>query len=335
MQIHYFSGESWEEEYVRAKLSGEQITFHEKPLSAYPDLSDPAAEALCIFIDSHIGAAELDRFPAVKLIATRSTGFDHIDLAAAKERGITVVTVPFYGENTVAEFTFALLLALSRRVPESQHRVREETFSPQGLRGFDLEGKTIGVIGCGHIGMHVVRMAHGFGMKVVGFEVHPDPAVAKANDMTFLSLPDLLAASDIITIHVPYNAHTHHLINSENIGSIKKGAYLINTARGAIVETEALVDALQKGILAGAGLDVLEEEGDLADPTALLSAPHPNESTLKVMLENHYLITHPRVIVTPHVAFNTTEALTRILDTTISNIQGFAAGTPANVVPNE
>lgn len=334
MQIHYFSGEPWEEQYVKGRLSADQITFHDKPLSAYPDLADPSAEALCIFIDSAVGNAELERFPSLKLIATRSTGYDHIDLAAAKERGITVVTVPFYGENTVAEFAFALLLALSRRVPEAQRKVRDEVFSPQGLRGFDLAGKTIGIIGCGHIGMHVVRMAHGFGMKVVGFEVHPDPAVAKANDLTFLPLPELLATSDIISIHVPYNAHTHHLINKENIGSLKKGAYLINTARGAIVETEALVDALQKGILAGAGLDVLEEEGDLADATALLSAPHPNEAALKVTLENHYLINHPRVIVTPHVAFNTTEALTRILDTTVGNIQGFASGTPTNVVPS-
>jgi D-lactate dehydrogenase len=144
-----------------------------------------------------------------------------------------------------------------------------------------------------------------------------------------------LATSDIVTIHVPYNAHSHHLINKENISSFKKGSYLINTARGAIVETEALVEGLQKGILAGAGLDVLEEEGDLADATALLTSAHPNEAALKVMLENHYLINHPRVIVTPHTAFNTTEALTRILDTTVSNIQGFASGAPLNVVPND
>ena len=202
MQIHYFSSEPWEEDYVRKQLPADQITFHEKPLSAYPDLSDPTATALCIFIDSHVGAEELKRFPALTLIATRSTGFDHIDLAAAKERGVTVVTVPFYGENTVAEFTFALLLALSRRIPEAQHRVRDEMFSPQGLRGFDLAGKTLGVIGCGHIGMHVIRMAHGFGMKVVGFETHPDPTIAAANDMTFVSLPELLSTADIVTIHV-------------------------------------------------------------------------------------------------------------------------------------
>ncbi|OYV47004.1 MAG: hydroxyacid dehydrogenase, partial [Burkholderiales bacterium 21-58-4] len=136
----------------------------------------------------------------------------------------------------------------------------------------------------------------------------------------------------IISIHVPYNPHTHHLINSENVGIIKKGAYLINTARGAVVETEALVMALENGTLAGAGLDVLEEEGDLSDETQLLNAPHPNEAELKITLANHYLIDHPRVVITPHAAFNTTEAIMRILDTTIKNIKNFIANTPTNIV---
>lgn len=332
MKIHYFSGEAWEEAYVRARLQGEDITFHEKPLAAYPDLSDGDATVLCTFIESPIGEAELSRFPALSLIATRSTGFDHIDLAATKARGITVVNVPSYGENTVAEFAFALLLSLSRRIPEAEARVRSGVFSPADLRGFDLAGKTIGIVGCGHIGMHMIRMANGFGMKVLGFETHPDGERARANNFTYASLDELLAESDIITLHVPYNPHTHHLINKENIGRVKKGAYLINTARGAVVETEALVEALQNGTLAGAGLDVLEEEGDLADETALISAPHPNEAALKITLENHYLITHPRVVVTPHLAFNTTEAVERILDTTIENIQHFEAGSPTNTI---
>lgn len=333
MKIHYFSGEKWEEEYVRAKLQGEDILFHDGPVSAFPDLSDPEAEILCTFVESHIGEAELARFSGLKLIATRSTGFDHIDLTATKARGITVVNVPFYGENTVAEFAFALLLALSRRVVEADARVKETgTFSTDNLRGFDLAGKTIGVVGCGHIGLHAIRMANGFGMKVLGFDPHRNDELAKTLNFTYATLPELLAASDIITIHVPYNEHTHHLINKENIGSIKKGAYLINTARGAVVETDALVEALKNGTLAGAGLDVLEEEGDMIDETALLSAPHPKEDELKIVLENHYLINHPRVIVTPHLAFNTIEAVTRIVDTTIGNIKNFSAGSPTNIV---
>lgn len=332
MKIHYFSSEAWEEEFVRARLPDTEIIFHTGSLATYPDLTDPDATVLCTFIESPIGAAEMDHFPSLKLIATRSTGFDHIDLAAAEARGILVANVPSYGENTVAEFTFALILSLSRRIPEARGRVLSGAFSPTDLRGFDLAGKTLGVIGCGHIGAHVIRMANGFGMKVLGFETHPDAERARTLGFTYAALPDLLAASDIVTIHVPYNAHTHHLINKENIGLLKKGAYLINTARGAVVETEALTRALESGALAGAGLDVLEEEGDLDDEMKLLSMPHPNEASLKITLENHYLISHPRVLVTPHLAFNTTEAIERILDTTIKNIRSFSAGSPVNTV---
>lgn len=331
--IHYFGGEPWEMDYVRAKLPKENIAFHDGSLSSFPDLTDPDATVLCTFIETHIGEAELSRFPALKLIATRSTGYDHIDLQAAATRGVAVANVPFYGENTVAEFAFALLLALSRRIIDADERVRETgTFSHEGLRGFDLAGKTIGVIGTGHIGAHIIRMAKGFGMKVVGFDVYPNAELSHTLDFPYASLPELLATSDIVTLHVPYNEKTHHLINRENIKNIKKGAFLINTARGAVVETQALIDALESGILAGAGLDVLEEEGHLADEAALLTAPHPNEEGLKVALENHYLIQHPRVIVTPHLAFNTTEAVERILDTTIENIENFKASFPTNIV---
>ncbi|MEK7515654.1 MAG: NAD(P)-dependent oxidoreductase, partial [Patescibacteria group bacterium] len=185
MKIHYFSGEGWEEEYVKAKLPNEEITFHEGPLASFPDLTDPEAEVLCTFIESKIGEDEMKRFPALKLIATRSTGFDHIDLAAAKARGVSVTNVPFYGENTVAEFAFALLLALSRKIIDADERVRETgTFSHDNLRGFDLAGKTIGVVGCGHIGVHVIRMANGFGMKVLGFDVNKNDELAESLNFT-------------------------------------------------------------------------------------------------------------------------------------------------------
>ena len=342
MKIHYFSGEAqhtdsvadvaWEEGYVKERLPNEEITFHNGSLASFPELADQEAEVLCTFIESKIGEDELKRFPALKLIATRSTGFDHIDLAAATTRGVAVTNVPYYGENTVAEFAFALLLALSRRIIDADERVRAGTFSPSGLRGFDLAGKTLGVIGTGHIGAHVIRMANGFGMRVLGYETHPDPARAKELNFTYSTLPELLMQSDIVTLHVPYNEHTHHLLNKENLAQMKKGSYLINTARGAVVETDALVEALKNGMLAGAALDVLEEEGELNDEAALLTAPHPNAELLKTMLENHYLIEHPRVIVTPHLAFNTQEAVERILNTTIENIRAFAAGAPVNIV---
>ena len=170
-------------------------------------------------------------------------------------------------------------------------------------------------------------------MKVVAFDAYPNEDLSHTLGFTYATLPELLAQSDIITLHVPYNEHTHHLINRENIMNAKKGAYLINTARGAVVETDALVEALKAGVLAGGALDVLEEEGDLTDEAALLTAAHPNADALKITLENHYLINHPRVIVTPHTAFNTTEAVERILNTTIENIKNFEAGSPTNVVP--
>lgn len=320
MKIHYFASEEWEEGYVKEKLPNETTEFHVGTLAAFPDLADEKAEALCIFVDSHVGEEELKRFPALKLIATRSTGFDHIDLAATKARGISVVNVPFYGENTVAEFAFALLLALSRRIIDADERVRAGTFSPEGLRGFDLAGKTLGVVGTGHIGAHVVKMAQGFGMKVIAFDAYPNADLARTLNFPYMTLDELLATSDIVTIHVPYNEHTHHLINKQNIGKFKKGAYLINTARGAVVETEALIEALKNGTLAGGGLDVLEEEDNLQNAAS------------KTAEENRYLIAHPRVIVTPHMAFNTTEAVERILHTTIENIQQFGAGTPSNLV---
>lgn len=333
MKIHYFSGESWEDGYVKERLPDEEITFHSGPLSAFPELTDSETEILCTFIESKIGEEELKRFPALKLIATRSTGFDHIDLTATKTRGISVANVPFYGENTVAEFTFALLLALSRRIIDADERVRETgTFSHDNLRGFDLSDKTIGVVGCGHIGAHTIKMANGFGMKVIGFDVARNDDLSHTLNFTYATLPELLATSDIVTLHVPYNAHTHHLINRENINSFKKGSYLINTSRGAVVETQALVEALKNGIIAGAALDVLEEEGDMNDEAVLLTSAHPNAEAIKIALENHYLIEHPRVIVTPHVAFNTTEAVERILNTTIENIKSFASGSPTNIV---
>ena len=333
MKIKYCGQEEWEKEYITGKLAGHDVSFYLGSLQNNPDVRDESAEVISIFVNSKMGAAEFDRFPNAKLIATRSTGFDHVDIAEAKKRGITVASVPSYGVNTVAEFAFALLLALSRRICEASNRVKEDgSFSQANLEGFDLAGKTLGIVGVGHIGVHTARMARGFDMNVVAFDAHQDESLAQSIGFKYMTLPELLGASDIISIHVPYLPTTHHLINGESIKQIKRGAYLINTARGAIVETEALVQALQEGIIAGAGLDVLEEEGDMADELKLLTAPHPSEAELKTVLANHYLMTHPRVIITPHVAFDTREAIKRILDTTTGNIISFASGTLENVV---
>src|SRR3989344_327388 len=309
MKLIYFSKEEWEIDYVKQKLPG--VLFVQE--------GDADAEAISVFVNHPVDAAEMNKYPKLKLIATRSTGTDHIDIEEAKKRGIAVAS---YGAPTVAEFAFALLLALSRKVCDAHKQVTETgSFSQSGMTGFDLAGKTIGVVGCGKIGQHTARIAKGFGMKVLVCDAFKNDALAKEIGFAYAELPELLGASDVISLHVPYIKETHHLINMQNISQIKKGAYLINTARGAVVETAALVKALEDGILAGAGLDVLEEEGDMQDEMRLLSGAHPKEEELKVVLENHYLIDHPRVIITPHIAFDTREAIERILDTTVENIR--------------
>ena len=312
MKLVYFAKEEWEKEYIKQKLPGVELVQE----------GDADAEVISVFVNHPVDAAEMDKYPKLKLIATRSTGVDHVDAEEAKKRGITVASVPGYGAPTVAEFAFALVLALSRKVCDAHKQVTETgSFSQNGLTGIDLAGKTIGVVGCGKIGQHTARIAKGFGMQVLVSDAFKNDALAKEIGFAYAELPELLGASDIISLHVPYIKETHHLINIGNIGQIKKGAYLINTARGAVVETAALVKALEDGVLAGAGLDVLEEEGDMQDEMHLLSGPHPKEEELKVVLENHYLIDHPRVIITPHIAFDTREAIERILDTTVENIR--------------
>ena len=334
MNIAYFSGEKWEEAYINERLSGHQLSIFEGAIQNYPDLRDEHTEILSVFVKSHVGGEEMDKFPNLKFIATRSTGYDHIDLAEAKRRNVTVSNVPTYGENTVAEFAFALLLAISRKVYISYERiVKTGRFSQHDLRGFDLSGKTIGVVGSGHIGRHSIRIAKGFGMNVVVFDPNKDLEFAKEVGFEYVEFDQLLASSDVITLHVPYNEHTHHMLNKDNVGKIKRGAYLINTSRGPLVETDALMYALKEGILAGAGLDVLEEEGEsIKDHTELLYEAHPNPDALKLYLQNNYLIEHPGVIVAPHNAFNTQEALERILNTTIENVKAFSDGAPINTV---
>jgi len=333
MKIISFYNEAWERDYLKEKLSDYEIVFYDGSIQDNPNIKDEEAEILSIFVKSRVGQEELDKFPKVKYIVTRSTGFDHIDLEETKKRGITVSNVPFYGENTVAEFAFSLITALARRTYEAYDQVlKTSSFSPKELMGFDLKGKTLGVIGTGHIGQYSIRIAHGFGMNIVAYDINHDDVFAKEIGFQYLSLDELLSQSDIITLHAPYNKHTHHLLNKENMQKIKKGAYLINTARGGLIDTDALVAALKEGILAGAGIDVLEEEGYLLDDTELLISSHPNAQAMQTMLQNHYLIDHPRVLITPHMAFNTKEALQRILDTTVENIIASKKGEPKNIV---
>lgn len=331
MKLTYIAKESWEEAYIKNALRVEDADFFVGTLKEHIDAVSPDTEILSVFVNSPVTAAELERLPHLKLITTRSTGFDHIDVEEAKKRNVAIATVPGYGAPTVAEFVFALLLALSRKIREANATLLKGIYSQEGLAGFDLSGKTIGVVGYGRIGAHVVRIAKGFDMRVLVYDVYQNNTAAAEVGFIYLDLPELLVQSDVISLHTPYMPETHHLINAKNIGSIKKGAYIINTARGALVETTALVEALKSGALGGAGLDVLEEEGDLMGVMSPLVAPHPKDNK-RITIENQFLIQHPHVIVTPHIAFDTKEAISRILDTTVENIKAFVTGTPKNTL---
>ena len=324
MKIGFFEIEDWEIDYLKNQLTSAELFFTKEKLNKDNLPQERNFDIISVFVGSNIDKEVINAFLNLKLITTRSTGFDHIDVAFAKEKNIPIAYVPGYGDNTVAEFAFGLILNLSRKIYTGFDQIRETgSFSLEGLRGFDLNGKIIGIVGTGRIGRHMVKIAKGFGMKVIAFDAKPDENFAKEMSFQYLSLDDVLAQSDIISLHVPYMKETHHLINSQNISKIKKGALLINTSRGAVVETEALIRGLNEKILGGVGLDVLEEEGAIQDEKSLILYGRPEEHDLKTLIQNHVLIDMPNVIITPHNAFNTQEALQRILDTDLENIKNF------------
>ena len=330
-RIAFFEIKGWEKKLLRKRLKNMSLDFFKEPLSLENAGKVKGYEAISVFIYSKINKEVIFKLPELKLIATRSTGFDHIDLRECKKKGIAVSNVPFYGENTVAEHTFALILSLSRNVHKSYLRALRGDFSIEGLKGFDLEGKTLGVVGAGHIGLHVIRIAKGFGMDVVVFDTHQDKFLAEVMGFEYVTFGELLKNSDIITLHVPHNKFTHHLINKENIKLIKKGAVLINTSRGEVVDPEALIEALNKKILQGAGLDVLEGEELIKEEKQLLYDKKKLES-LANLVRGHILLSRDNVVFTPHIGFYSQEALERILETTADNILGFMSGNPHNVV---
>src|SRR3989344_5966206 len=308
----------------REKLAGFDLDFVDVPLNL--DTIDKAkdADVIVVFIYSTVNKEVLDLLPNLKFINTMSTGFDHIDIGECKKRSILVSNVPSYGEITVAEHTFALLLSLSRRMVESYARVKSGYFSPEGLTGFDLSRKTIGVVGVGAIGKNVIKIAKGFGMNVLGYKRTPDPKLEQELGFKITDLDTLLSSSDIVSIHLPYSQETHHLIDEEKFAIMKEGAIILNTARGAIIDTQAMLSSLGKGKLAGIGLDVCEGEPVLREEAELLSRQFNNEQMLYV-LEEHMLLSHKNVIITPHNAFNSREALHIIHDTTIENIKKFTS----------
>jgi len=332
MKIGFFEIEEWEKEVLKEAFPKDKLVFSSGKLTLGNVGKYKNLDVVSVFIHSKVNEKLLEKLPKLKLVTTRSTGFDHIDLVACKKRKIAVYNVPAYGENTVAEHTFALILGLSKKLIDCVERTRKRSFELKSLRGFDLKGKTIGVVGCGNIGRHVIRMAKGFEMKILVFDVVKDRQLAKKMGFKYVRIEKLLNESDIVTLHVPLNEHTHHLIDKEKINLMKEGALLINTARGGVVDTDALVKALKSGKLGGAGLDVLEEECEIVEEREILTRIFKRRCNLKTIVENHILLEMSNVIVTPHNAFNTREALNRILEVTIENIRGFKKGRKVNVV---
>ncbi len=346
--IYILDAEPAEAAYFQAALAGQG----EVRCVARPSQVGLAAEVVSGFIHTPVDAAFLGAHPALRLVATRSTAVEHIDLPACRARGVAIARVPFHGGHTVAEHTVALLLALTRRLREvTSETAREGRLSYAANRATELRGKTLGVLGAGRIGRHVIAVAQAFGMHVLAYDLRPPRADAAAAGFGFAPLAQVLAASHILTLHLPLLPETRHLLNRDTLALCRPGVFIVNTARGALIDTDALIDALDSGQVAGAALDVLEEEGTARqEMTRLISdqiigrlhaVTNPAEITerepnrvreLQNLLRNKRLTARPNVIFTPHVAFNSVEAVERINAVTVENILGFLNGQPANLV---
>jgi D-lactate dehydrogenase len=332
MKIAVFETAEWEEEACRLLAPEHVVACTPDRLTAETAGAFAEAEAVSVFVHSEVGAAALDRLPALSLVATRSSGTDHIDLDACRRRGITVSNVPDYGDSTVAEHVFALLLALARHLPEIVEQTRRGDFATTSKRGFELSGKVLGVVGTGRIGRRVIEIARGFAMEVVAFDIARDAAAARRLGFRYVDWPTLLRTADVVSLHVPATAATAQLIGDKELHQMKPGAILINTARGNVIDVEAMLRALHDGRISAAGLDVLPDEPLIRDEAQIFRGWRPDEARLRSLLAHHALLRLPNVIVTPHIAYNTGDAVRRILATTLENIRASARGEPQNVV---
>ncbi|MFZ5673241.1 MAG: hydroxyacid dehydrogenase [Pseudomonadota bacterium] len=333
MKIAIFEAEDWEEQ-ACARLEGLHTVRCTRSALSGATVGDFAdVEVVSPFITSRVDADVIDRLPALRLIATRSAGYDHIDLAACRRHGIAVSNVPDYGDATVAEHAFALLLALARNIVDSVEHTRRGGFSMARVRGLELRDKVLAVIGTGRIGRRGIEIANGFGMTVLAFDQKEDAEAAARLNFNYGVLHEVLAQADVVTLHVPSSPATVGLIGEPEFAAMKGGVILINTARGNVVDTEALVRALAAGKVRAAGLDVLPYEPLIREEAEIFRRETPlAASDLQGLVANHVLLRFPNVLVTPHNAYNTDAALRRIIETTLANIEAFAEGRPANLV---
>lgn len=326
MHIVFDKVEPRERLYAESLLKDHRLTFLDVAIGAETPIPGDA-DIVCVFVSSRVVRAHMDQAPNLKLIATRSMGFDHIDLVTAKERGIAVATVPAYGVHTVAEFAFALLLSLSRNIlPAHQTLKTERKVDAIATEGFDLYGKTLGVVGTGKIGKSVARIGKAFTMQILLNDAMKDDAFAQEIGASYVELAALMSQSDVISIHVPLLPATKHLINAEMLAQCRPSAILINTARGAVVDTVALRNALESGKLAAAGLDVFEGEKEVFGAEV---GTHSMSTEAEAAIA---LLSMPNVIMTPHIAYDTREAKHEILETSLDAIVSFIAGQPKNLI---
>lgn len=325
MRTILFSTQTYDRDSFQACSSDLDLHFQPARLTLDTAALAQGHAVVCAFINDDLSAPVLECLAegGTQLIALRSAGYNHVDLHAAQQLGLTVVRVPAYSPHAVAEHAVALVLALNRRLHRAYNRTREGDFSLHGLTGFDLVGKRVGVVGTGQIGEVFARIMAGFGCALLAYDPYPNPAV-EALGGRYVPLDELLAESDIVSLHCPLNDGTRYLVNSHSLQRMKRGAMLINTGRGALVETPALIEALKSGQLGYLGLDVYEEEANLffEDRSDL---PLQDDVLAR-------LLTFPNVIVTAHQAFLTREALAAIARTTLDNISSWASGAPVNRV---
>jgi len=333
VKIAFFEVHDWEIEELKKDLKGYTLKFFYEPLNSENAKQVSDFDIVSVFIYSKIDANIISILKNVNYITTRSMGFDHIDLEACRKRGIVVSNTPHYGDNSVAEHTFGLILSLTRNIHKAYVRNLNENHSIEGLKGFDLKGKTLGVVGVGRIGSKVIQIARGFEMNVIANDHHPDKKFASKMGFKYASLNELFRKSDIVTLHVPYCEKNHHLVNRKVLSSMKKSALLINTSRGPIVDTSALMNALNKDLIAGAGIDVIEGEELIKEEKELLHEPKKlNIQKIHQLAVDHRIIRNEKVVFTPHIAFYSQEAVQKILDVTIENIKAFLKGKKINLV---
>jgi len=321
MRVAVFSTKQYDRKYLGpiATAAGHELVWLEPRLAVDSWLLAAGFPAVCVFVNDQLPASVIGPLAeqGLKVIALRCAGFNNVDLEEAERRGVAVLRVPAYSPHAVAEHAVGLMLALNRRLHKAYNRVREGNFALDGLLGFDMHGRTVGIVGTGLIGQTLAKILHGFGCRLLGYDVRESPACRDLG-MKYVPIDELLAQSDIVTLHCPLTPQTHRMINGEAIGRMKSGAMLINTGRGALIDTHAVIQGLKNGQIGALGLDVYEEEAKLFF----------EDRSGEVIQDDLFmrLLTFPNVLITGHQAFFTQEALTSIAEATAGNLTAFERG---------